>query len=410
MLLETKELYEKKAEAVQSAETLYQTAKNENRDLNESEQKQFDAYMDEVESCNQEIKRIEKLNDAKKDKEEQASRMQVSTDEQEDLEDRFKKVFQKSMRYGADKLTEEEQKTYQEFAETRQMTTTDGDGGELVPTDLAEELFRAMKQFGSVRQAARIITTTSGNQIDYPTSDDTGNKGELVSENTSISDQKITTGSKKLEAFKYSSKFIKVPFELLQDSQFDVESFVRENATERIGRITEEHYTTGDGSSKPNGIVTASVEGARSSNTNSFTFDDILELKHSIDPAHRQSNSFGFMLHDDTLKQIKQLSIGSSDARPLWQPSFVQGEPDTIDGEQYWINQEMSKVGTSNKIILAGDFSKYIIRDVGDVRMRRLVERFADKDQVGFVMLMRTDAELMNAGNDPVKYLQNATS
>ena len=54
--------------------------------------------------------------------------------------------------------------------------------------------------------------------------------------------------------------------------------------------------------------------------------------------------------------------------------------------------------------ILFGDFSKYLIRDVNDIRLVRMDERYADYDQVGFTAFMRSDGDLLDAGTRPVKY------
>ena len=89
---------------------------------------------------------------------------------------------------------------------------------------------------------------------------------------------------------------------------------------------------------------------------------------------------------------------------PLWSPSLGAGQPDTILGYPYVINQSITTPATSVKSILFGDFSKYLIRDVRDVTLLRLDERFADYHQVGFLAFSRHDGDLLDAGTDPVKY------
>jgi len=42
---------------------------------------------------------------------------------------------------------------------------------------------------------------------------------------------------------------------------------------------------------------------------------------------------------------------------------------------------------------------------VSTLRLRRLVERYADADQEGFVGFSRADGDLLDAGTDPVKHL-----
>jgi HK97 family phage major capsid protein len=213
----------------------------------------------------------------------------------------------------------------------------------------------------------------------------------------------------------YTSKLVRVSFQLLQDSAFDIGGYLTEKLSTRIGRITNTHFTTGDASAKPNGVVTASTDSAVSapvadwdtSLVSANMWAHIIDFKHTVDRAYRRQGRF--MLSDATLAKIKKTSIGSSDARPLWQPSLAAGEPDTIDGSPYTINEDMADAGTAtNKFMLFGDFSKYKIRDVLGMQLLRLSERYADYLQVGFIAFSRHDGDLVDAGTNPIKHLVQA--
>jgi HK97 family phage major capsid protein len=117
---------------------------------------------------------------------------------------------------------------------------------------------------------------------------------------------------------------------LLQDNAYNIEQEVRNAFAPRFGRILNQECTTGDGSGDPNGIVTASTLGKTTASATAFTYLEILDLKHSIDPAYRNSPQFGFMFNDAVLLAIKKLV--DSQNRPLWMPSYVAGQPDLIDG------------------------------------------------------------------------------
>jgi HK97 family phage major capsid protein len=91
--------------------------------------------------------------------------------------------------------------------------------------------------------------------------------------------------------------------------------------------------------------------------------------------------------------------------RPIWQPGVSVGAPDTIDGDRYFVDQGIANIGTGARSVVYGDIGKYIIRDVMGISMARLVERYAEFHQVGFVAILRTDADLLDAGTGPVKAL-----
>src|SRR5262249_45286397 len=115
----------------------------------------------------------------------------------------------------------------------------------------------------------------------------------------------------------------------------------------------------------------------------------------------------GWMFHDSILLAVKKLKDGMG--RYLFQASLAGSAPDTLDGDPIHINQSMaSTIATANKTMLYGTLSNYKIRDDSEVRLRRLTERYADADQIGFVLFSRHDGNLLDAGTRPVKYLQQA--
>ena len=114
------------------------------------------------------------------------------------------------------------------------------------------------------------------------------------------------------------------------------------------------------------------------------------------------------MFNDATLKALRKLK--DSENRYIWQPSVVSGVPATLNGREYIINDFMASIGASAKSILFGDFKKFRVRFAGQYRFRRLVERYADTDQVAYVAFRRADSHVMNAGTAPIKYLVHAAS
>jgi HK97 family phage major capsid protein len=88
---------------------------------------------------------------------------------------------------------------------------------------------------------------------------DTTNVGRLLAENTQMSETDVVIGTATLGAYVYSSDLTRVSLQLANDSAFDVGRSCRRAHAERIGRITNQHFTTGTGSSQPQGIVTGAT-------------------------------------------------------------------------------------------------------------------------------------------------------
>jgi HK97 family phage major capsid protein len=282
-------------------------------------------------------------------------------------------------------------------------------GGYFAPQGFQYEIETALKAFGGMREVARILPTSTGNPLPWPTSNDTGTVGELVGENQAVSFSNATIGHQMLGAYKYSTKAVQVSLELLQDSAFDIEAYLKEQFVIRLGRITNSHFTVGDGSAKPNGIVPAAYNGGAGAGATigtggAISYADLVNLEHSVDPAYRKNAKF--MFADSTLKTIKLLT--DTLGRPLWQAGVAGNSPDTILGHAYQINQDMPALpasGTVANFALFGDFSKYIIRSVKELSVLRLDERYAELGQVAFIGFARYDGQLIDAGTHPVATL-----
>lgn len=280
-------------------------------------------------------------------------------------------------------------------------------GGFLVPDAFVPSLERALLQFGGPRQVATIIRTASGEDLLYPTSNDTGNSGAIIQENIAVTEQDVTVGSVRIPSYTYSSKMVRVPVSLLQDSAIDLASLLGSMLGERIGRATAAHFTTGTGAGQPKGIITAATSGVTAASATAIAADELISLVHSVDPAYRMGTGVAWMMHDTVLQAIRKLKDGNG--QYLWQPGLQANVPGSLLGYRVVNNQHMaSSIASAGKTVAFGDFSKYLIRDVGTVRMRRLVERYADQDQEAFLGFMRCGGNLIDAGTNPVKFITQA--
>lgn len=319
----------------------------------------------------------------------------------------YRETYIQFLRHGKAGLDAEQRKMLREVRGTStQVVGTDSLGGYLVPDEWKMEIEVAMKDYSGVLQAARIERTSTGRVMYWPTYDDTSTKAAKTAEAGTITTQDLTIGQKQLDAYKYGSRML-ISSEMLQDEAYNIEREIGNAFSERFGRIMNQELTLGDGSGDPNGVVTATSAGKTAASATAITFLEVIDLKHSIDPAYRRSRDFGFMFNDAVLLYLKKLV--DSEGRPLWQPSYVVGQADTIDGTQYWINQDMdSSINASSKLMLCGDFSKYLVRIVNDMSIQRLDELYAADDLVGFHAWMRFDGELLNTS--AIKHLITAAS
>ena len=167
-----------------------------------------------------------------------------------------------------------------------------------------------------------------------------------------------------------------------------------------------DYFVTGTGSSEPQGVVTGSSLGVTAASATAVTFDEIIDLINSVDPAYQASASFGLAMNNSTKAAIRKLK--DSNGQYLWQAGLTANDPDTILGKPVVVLQEMADIATGEKTIIAGDMSKFVIRDAGPVRLARMDERYRDYDQTGFVAFARVDSIVIDAGTNPIKHLIQA--
>ena len=140
------------------------------------------------------------------------------------------------------------------------------------------------------------------------------------------------------------------------------------------------------------------------------TYDDLVDLMHSVNRAYRANGRF--MLNDVSMAVVRKLK--DTTGRPIWNPGDAEGiaggVPSTLCGYGFTINDDMAVMAAGAKSIAFGDLSKYMIRDVaGTTSLRRFDDSaFALKNQVGFCGWTRSGGNLMEPAAVKV-YTNSAT-
>lgn len=370
-------------------------------------QKQYDEKIDEITRIDAAIEREQKLLDLNAEK----HFRDLGGHERKPDQTEVRKIYDKLLRQGERALSADE------WGKVRNImsTTTGSEGGFTVQTEVAKTLVEALKDFGGVRLVSQLITTEQGNPMNYPTTNGTAEVGELVAENVSATDQDATFGTASLNVFKYSSKVITVPIELLQDSSVDIEGLINRRIVERVGRITNQHFTTGTGTAQPNGVVTASAAGkiGAVSATPVITYNDLVELQESVDEAYLQLGRGTFMMSQQARRDIRL--IKDSNGRPIFNPGYEVGvpggAPDMLLGAPLVINNQMAVPAPGARSILFGDFQYYIVRDAMQIQLFRFADSpFIKKGQIGFLAWMRSGGNYIDAGGGAIKHFQHGAA
>ena len=381
------ELREKRSKAWDTARDFLDSKRNESGLLSEEDSKTYDAMEQQIVAYGKEIQRLERQAQIEAEMNKPTStpiqnkpNASIHGNTKTGIaSDAYRTAFWNSIRN-------------RNFYDVRNdlQVGTDTEGGYLVPDEFERKLVEALTEENIFRQLATVIKTSNGDRkIPIVTS-----KGEAVwmdeEQQYSLSDD--TFGQASLSAYKLGTA-IKISEELLNDSVFDLPSYIAKEFARRIGSKEEEAFFVGDGKGKPTGIfnATGGAEDGTSTTGASITFDDVMELFYSLRSPYRKKAVW--VLNDSTVKALRKLKDNTGNY--IWSPSVQAGVPDTILNRPYKTSSYVPEIKAGNKCMAFGDFSYYWVADRQGRSFKRLNELFAMTGQVGFLASQRLDSKLI---------------
>ena len=268
-------------------------------------------------------------------------------------------------------------------------TTPDADGGYLVPEEFERQIVTGLEEANIVRTLAKTITTSAERKIPIAA---THSIAQWTAENAAYTESNPTFAQKTIDAFKLTD-LAKVSVELLQDSMFDLESYIATEFARAFGAAEEEAFCVGTGSGQPTGIFTANggTVGVTAGSPTAVTVDNLIDLVYSLQSAYRKNAAF--FMRDVTVSALRKLK--DSNGAYLWQPSVQAGQPDRLLGYPLYTSPYVPAVAASTLPIAFGDFKNYWIADRTGRTVQRLVELYSGNGQVGFLATERVDGKVI---------------
>ena len=395
------ELIEKRANLWKAMDAFLKAQTNEKGVLSEEDDAKYAAMEHDFDNLTKEIKRLEKRNAIEAELSMPMNRPIVGKPMVEDENEKkgrasknYKKSFWNVMR----------QKTVRPDIIDALQIGTDSEGGYLVPEEYENTLVEALEEENIFRKLANVINTSSGDRK-IPVVASKGS-ASWVDEEGTISDSDDAFSQVSIGAYKLGT-LIKVSNELLNDSAFNLESYISKEFARRIGSKEEEAFFTGNGTGKPIGIfnATGGAEiGVTTASSTSITADEVIDLFYSLKAPYRKKAVW--VLNDATVKAIRKLKDKNDNY--LWQPALTASTPDTILGRPVYTSSYVPTIAAGAKTIAFGDFSYYWIADRQGRIFKKLNELYAATDQTGFVATQRVDGKLVLP--EAIKVLQQKAS
>lgn len=361
---------------------------------------EFDARERDFDSLTETIRRMEKVEglapkinvqhvtaEEAREVEQAIEARRVGTDSNE-----YRDALEQYVRYGKSEVNQEERAALQ--------VGNDGEGGYTVADAWARQLIESARDFGTIESLATVFATSDSGDVHVPALNARATAA-LTAEEAGFTESEDTFTEVVFGSYKVGV-IMKVSDELLHDSIFDIAGFMARSAGEAIGIKANAYFATGTGTNEPKGVVPASGLGKTAAGASAITANELIDLYHSLLTPYRRNAAW--LMKDSTAQLIRKLVDGSS--QYLWQPGLQAGQPDVLLGRPVYIDPDMPAATTGLKSVLFGDFSKYWVRTVGGVSVKRLEELYAANGQVGFRVDRRVDGDVIDSA--AIKHLIQA--
>ncbi|GAW36207.1 phage capsid family protein [Roseovarius sp. A-2] len=278
-------------------------------------------------------------------------------------------------------------------------TAVAGEGGYLVDPQTAETIRSVLSSTASIRAVANVVAveaTSFDVLIDHA---DVGHgwateTGPVAESDTPVIDR-ISIPLHELSALPKASQ------RLLDDSAFDVESWLAGRIADKFARAEAAAFIAGDGVDKPRGFLThpaidndvwawgnlgyvpTGVDGDIGGP------DPIIDLVYALGAQYRANATF--VMNSRTAGAVRKMK--DADGRFLWSDGLAAGEPARLLGYPVLIAEDMPDIASGADAIAFGDFGAgYTVAERPDLRVLR--DPYSAKPHVLFYATKRVGGDV----------------
>jgi HK97 family phage major capsid protein len=269
-------------------------------------------------------------------------------------------------------------------------TGTAANAGNTYATTFVAQVIEAMRVRSDFFGKARTLTTGSGETLEYPVKNGRPTAAQ-VAENTPYGKSDGSWSKTNIGAYKYGV-IVEATQEIVDDSQLDILGILAEDAGEAVADKVMADLLVGNGTGKPWGWITRATGAVNAANLAGVTTDNLIDLQHSILKPYRRNAVF--MTSDSAVQNLRKLK--DTTGNYIWQPALTAGAPDTILGTAIMTDPNVVTAGAGAKVLVYGDPSKYLIRQVKSLRVVRSDEYGYDRDVVAFKVTWRGSGDLFD--------------
>ncbi len=302
--------------------------------------------------------------------------------------DEYRAAYSKWLAFGDQALSGEEYRALQADSDTI--------GGYITtPVQMVAQLIKFLDNAVIVRQKATVFQVPNAQSLGAPSLDtDMAAPAWTAEIATGDEDSSLAFGRRELHPHPLAKR-IKVSNTLMRKATIGPEALVIDRLGYQMAITQEAGFLTGDGSSQPLGLFTASANGvpttqdvSTDNTTTAITADGLINAKYSLKQQHQAEGEWIF--HRLVVRNIRKLKDGQG--QYLWQPGLVGDARNTLLERP--VNQSEYAPSTFTTGLYVGIFANlrfYWIADSLSMTVQRLVELYAATNQTGFIGRLESD-------------------
>lgn len=372
--LSYKNLMELKNDKIEKAEKILADAEVNKRELTEDEAAELAEIRDDVKRIKEALKIGDELDDSKDKKPKPepapAGGEPKPTQEQQEL-----RAFENYIRG--------------RIVHERAGELTKTDNGSVIPTTIAQQIIKNVYDISPILEKSQKYNVKGKLQIPYYDTKVDGITVAYAEEFKPLTSSNDKFKNIELDGF-LAGALSKISNSLINNSQFDIVSFVVNQMAEDIARFIEHELLIGK-SGKVTGLSTVQNEVATSA-ANVITSDEVVKLKDSIKDVY-QSNAI-WIMSSNTRTALRLLK--GSDGHYLLQDDITSPFGSTLLGKPVYVSDNMPEINANSTAIYYGDMTGLATKFSENITTQVLREKYADEHATGVVAWFEFDSKVQN--------------
>jgi len=317
-----------------------------------------------------------------------------------------KAAFLNFCRYGLEGMSAEEKGLLaKDMIPGEKKALSSGQGVEyLASPEISNELIKGVVEFSPIRSIAR-VRATSAKSVKIRKRTGTFAAAWVAKTGTRSETTGLTYGLEEVPTHELYA-LVDVPFEDLEDSDFNLESELSMEFAEQFGVAEGKSAVTGDAVGELEGLLTnAAMAYTPSGDANLITADGVIQLYFDVKDAYARNGTF--VVKRGTLGSLRKLKDTTN--QYLWQPGLAGTLPSTLLDRPYVEAVDMPAIAANAFPVLFGDFRRgYVIIDRVQIAVTRDPFTQASSGAVRFHARKRAGGQVVNA--EAIRKLKIATS